>query len=359
MADELKKRAHRLVDKMVIHVETDELGHEIAYDRLREILDGYEDLLGTLEDERTYNPDDTRTQQQESVEMKLSHRLYLSPATEGSYAVEARLYDDSDSIQLPLPLEEQGFSRVFTVINCVANGDPEQFAQVVPSKLARQHVLDGIEKICPRPTERIRVVSGIDTPKTTELIQADVIQFDILRPVDEEYYDAEVIGRIASVDFENKRLNLRPNGSKRRFSIPYDEEIEDRLMEARHQLMTVKCKVRYNVNGDIADISNADGIEELELRDILIDSFEANGVTHTFRNPISVAVKLDDDTSQIYLGIFEDLGMCVYAEHQEELRQEILDDLAWRWTSIAQADECELAPDALAVRSTFLRMVAE
>lgn len=359
MTEVPRRRGHRLIDKMVIHVETNELGHEIAYDRLREILDGYEDLLGTLEDERTYNPDDTRTQQQESAEMKLSHKLYLTPATEGSYAVEARLYDDSDNVQPTLPFEEQGFSRVLTVIDCVANGDPEQFARTVPSKLARQHVLDGIRRVSPRPTERIRVISGIEMQRTTELKQADIIPFNILKPIEDDYSDAEVIGRIASVDFESKKLKLRPNGSKRRFTISYDKEIEDHLMQARHKLMTVKCRVRYNVNGDIADISNAAGIEELVLHDVTIKSFDADGVTHTFKNPITVAVKLDDETKQVYLGTFEKLDLCVYVEHQDEMRQEILDDLAWRWSSIVQADESELAPDAVAVRRTFLSLVAE
>lgn len=359
MADDAAKRPHRLVDKMVIHVQTDELGHEIAYDRLREILDGYEALLGTLGDERTYNIDDTRTQQQESAEMKLSHKLYLSPAQEGSYAVEARLYDDSDNIQPPLPFEGQGFARVLSIIQCVTAGDPEQFAREVPSKLARQCVLEGVKKVCPRPTERIRVTTGVDSPKSTELTQAKIIRFDQLNPVEDDYSDAEVIGRIVSVDFENKKLNFRPNGSKRRFSIPYDEEIEDRLVETRYMLMTVKCKVRYNVNGDIADITDASGIEKLELRDVVVDSFEADGVTHVFKTPITVTVQLDGDANRVYLGICEELGMCVYVEHQDEMRQEVLDDLAWRWHSIVQADETELAPDAIAVRSAFLDLVVE
>lgn len=45
---------HRLVDRMTIHVDTKNLQHEIAYSRLREILDGYDTLIGALEDNRAF-----------------------------------------------------------------------------------------------------------------------------------------------------------------------------------------------------------------------------------------------------------------------------------------------------------------
>lgn len=349
---------HRLVDKMVIHVETEELGHEITYDRFKEILDGYEMLLGILEDDRTYNPNDTRTQQQETADMKLSHKLYLSPAVEGSYSVEARIYDDSEDGQPALPFEGQGFERVLTVIDCAVSGDADKFAEAVPSKLGRLRVIEGVKRVSPKPSEKITVTSGLTAEKTTHLKQADVIPFHKLQPIEDEYVDSEVIGTIALVDFERKTLWLRPKSATKRFKMQYDPEIEDRLMDARYKLMKVNCKVKYNINGDIAEIIDADGIEELELRPVEIDSFDCDGVTHTFEHPITVTVELDE-TSQVYLGVFEELDLCVYVEHQDEMRQEILDDLAWRWSAIVMADEDELAPDAIAVRNAFRDLVVE
>lgn len=356
MAGDIKAKNHRLVDKLVIHVETDDLDHEIAYDRFREMLDGYEMLISILEDERTYNPNDTRVHHQESAETKLNHKLYLMPAMEGSFSAEARIYDDSDTEQLSLPFEDQGFNRILTVIDCVSNGDVEEFAKLVPSNLGRQKVIEGVQKVSARHNEEITLTSGLSSSRTTHLKQAEIIPFERLKPTEDEYYDTEVIGRIASVDFESKRLLLRPNGSGRRFPLQYDQEIEDRLMETRYKLMTVKCKVKYNTNGDIADIIDADGIEELTLMPVEIDSFEADGVTHTFKHPITVTTELDE-TGQIYLGIFEELELCVYVEHQDEMRQEILDDLAWRWSAIAMADRDELAPDARTVKDAFLDLV--
>lgn len=209
-----------------------------------------------------------------------------------------------------------------------------------------------------QPAERITVTSGLKRERTTELRQATIIPFEQLRPIEEGYFDAEVIGKVALVDFERKKLQLRPNGSTRRFPIQYDPEIEDRLMETRYKLMRVTCKVKYNVNGDIAEIVDADSIEELELRPVEIESFIADGGEHVFRHPITVTVELDE-TGQVYLGLFELLDLCVYAEHQDELRREILDDLAWRWSAIAMASEDELAPDAIAVRNAFLDLVVE
>ena len=343
---------------MTIHVDTGDGSHEIAYDRFREMLDGYETLIGTLEDDRTYNVNDTRTQQQETSDMKLSHMLYLLPATEGSYACEARLYDDSDEVNKTLPLYGEGFTRVLTVIDCVSEGNAEKFAEEVPSRLARTRVLEGVKKVCPRNNEQITVITGINQQQKVSLKQADIIPFDFLKPVDDEYTDVEVIGKIVMVDFENKKLWLRPNGASKKFGMNYDPAIEDRLMETRYQLMTVKSKVKYNLNGDIGDIIDVDGIEELELRNIEVKSFDADEVIHRFKSPIVVTVELDE-TGQIYIATYDDLELCVYAEHQDELRQEIEDDLAWRWTNIAMAPEKDLAPDAIAVRKAFRDLVGD
>lgn len=356
--DESSSRNHRLVDKLEIHVDTDGLTDEISYDRLREIMDGYDILLGTLADSRTYDADDARVQQQESTEMKLSHKLYLSPAKEGCYSATALLYDDSEEQIQELPIYGTGFERVLRVIDCAATGDVEQFSQMVPSKLARKRVLDGVAKVSPGDGERMKIVSGIDERKTTELKQAKVIPFNKLQPVEEDYTDAEVIGRIVVVDFEKHRLFLRPSGATKRFSVDYDPEMEDRLMATRHELMCVKCRVKYNVNGDIQDIKEADGIEALDLKDIEIARFDADGRTYTFKKPIVVRVGLDE-TGQVYIGTNDVLGLVVYAEHQDELLDEINADLAWRWTSLAQETEDNLAPDAVSVHRALLELVAE
>lgn len=358
MTSDKEQRKHQLIDKMTIHVETDSLSHEISYDRLREIMDGYETLLGTLEDDRTYDPNDTRTQLKERPEAKLNHKLYLSPATEGSYACEALLYDDSEYNEPNLPLYGEGFGRVLKVINCVADGNRDKFEEAVPSRLARVKILEGVEKVSPKVNEKISVSAGLRQVTVVDLKQAEIIPFEQLKPVEDGYTDAEVIGRIVRVDFEDKKLWLKPNGTTKKFDMRYDPEMEDRLMEARHELMTVKCKVRYNINGDIADVIDADGIEELQLKNIDIAGFEADGMRHSFKIPITVTVRLDE-TGQVYLGTYDPLELCVYAEHQEELHQEIEGDLAWRWSEIAMADDSELAPDALAVKRTFHELVGD
>lgn len=355
---ESSNKNHYLVDMLEIHVDTDGLEHEIAYDRLREILDGYDILLGTLADSRTYNADDTRVQQQETTGMKLSHKLYLSPAKEGSYTATALLYDDSEEQTPELHLYDTGFERVLKVINCTANGDVEQFDQLVPSKLARKRVLEGVGKISPTESERMKVISGIENRKTTELKQAKLIPFQKLQPVEESYTDAEVIGRIVVVDFEKHRLSLRPKGATKRFTLDYDPDMEDRLMARRYELMCVKCKVKHNINGDIEDIQDADGIEELDLKDIEVSEFEAAGVIHAFKEPIIVQVGLDE-TGQVYIGNYNPLGLVVYSEYQDELLGEVKADLSWRWINLAQETENNLAPDAIAVRRTLLDLVVE
>lgn len=350
-------KKHRFVDELELDIETQGLDHEISFSRLQEIIEGYSTLLSIVNDDKSYDINDVRTTANESADKKASHAIYLSPAREGSYAATARIYDDSEMKEPPLPLYGEGFTPVFQVIQAVSDNNVNEFEKLLPSKLSRTRALDAIRKICPRENESIQVVSHRDPKIDRDMPTAAIIDFDGLLPSDESFVDGVVVGTICSVNFEAHELKFRPSNSRRKYTVTYDPNMEDRLVLARKSLMVVNCGIRYDHNGDIAEIKDIGGIEELDLHDIELSEFNADGEHVEFRNPLHVHVSMDTESGQICIGENEDLGMVVYGEHMGDLLEEVRNDLAWRWTNIALAPDDELASDARRIKAAFLGMV--
>ena len=358
MAEGQKDRHHRLIDELDIDIETEGLEDEISFTRLQEIIEGYNTLLGTVNDERSYNSDDTRVSAPESAEKKASHAIYLSPARKGCWAATARVYDDSESEEQTLPLRGEGFTPIINIVSAIGNGNISEFEELLPSRFARKRALEAAEKICSKPNETIRVVSVNNPQIAIDIPKARDVDFTAFRPTSSSFTDGVVIGYITGVDFEGHKLSLRPNKDSRKFTIEYDPDIEDRLIMARKSPMVVNCSVRYDLNGNIAEIKDAAGIEELTIFDISVESFTSlSGDIVDFKEPLVVTVSLDEDAGQVLIGENGDLGVVVYAEHQGDLREETLNDLAWRWDAIALASDDDLASDALSIKKRFLEMV--
>jgi hypothetical protein len=350
-------RERRLIDRMSIHVSTDGIGDEISFKRLKEMLDGYDTLLNIVSDEKSYDPDDKRASRPKPSEGKTTHAIYLAPAAKGCYCAEALLYDESDEPQARLSFAGGGFEPALSLIESVSNGEAEALAAQIPSRCARDQAVKEVENILPRGNERISVAVGEDGSERTELKRADLIDFASMRLATGEYIDGSIIARVVGVDFEAEKIGLRPTNGKKKFWVDYDPDIEDRLVSNRLRPMTVNCRYRYDINGDIDDVKDASGIEELDLRVVVVSEFEAGGETIRLKEPLSIEVGLDEDASQVFIAECEPLGMVVFAEHQDEIRQEVLDDLAWRWSYIVNAPEETLAEDAVAARRNLLGLV--
>lgn len=350
-------RARRLVDKMSIHISTEGLGDEISFARLKEILDGCDALLDIVSDERSYDPNDGRASRRRTSEAKTSHAIYLAPASRGCYCTDALLYDESVEPQIRIPFTETGFKPALSLVEAVSNEDAAALAAQIPSRCAQDEAVREIEKILPKEKERISVAAGEDGSERTVLKKAGLIDFASLRLVTDKYTEGTIIARVVAVNFESKWMSLKPIKGTKRFKIDYDPDIEDRLISNRQKPMTVNCRYKYDINGDISDVKDASGIEELELRPISVSEFEVDGRMVRFRAPLSVEVSLDPESGQIFVAEYEPLGMVVFAEHQDEIRGEVLEDLAWRWSYIVKAPEEVLGDDAVAVRRNFLGLV--
>lgn len=340
------KDALSLLGSLDLHIETEGQESEIDFSRLMELLDGYKDIVLALNDSSIDNVNDHRTNIREREDLVFR----LAPAREGSYAQLLNVYKTDKQTEIEF---SGGLNEVTGIIGLVQNNDVDGFRNQIKSPTVALRALEGVKKVLPKEGEIIRIKINDDD---YVLPKDKIIDFDAFKYGDNEYLDAQVNGQIVSVDFENKQMKIKAEGSGKKFSVRYCKELEEQLLRNRKELMSVKCQVRYDIHGNIADIKNADGLEELVLLPIEIEGFESNHQHYSFASKLIIQPTLDE-TKQIFIAEYKPLELLVYAEFLEDLIDEILYDIMWKWDNFVASDENNLADDAIRVREELLKMV--
>lgn len=357
----------RRIDSAVIHMAggtdtPDE--HSIPVDQLIDMLQGLEDIVSGLADGRRLDFSDSRQRAQLTDDEKRHYRLFARPCEVGSFQQVVDLYDTRDSVQNLDPLFdgcETTFSEAIEIVHCVSNGDKEQFDELVRSSSVAARVLNGVEKMCPRGTETIELKKVDDAGKFKSVTippeaKARIIEWKTLC---EGPFPKEVIAKVTAVDFDSKKLTLKPLGGGRKLKAPYSDELQDSVLKDVHEgKWKLLCTARMTPNGEIEEIESVEGLEQLSLRrDIEIDSFECGGKKITFRNPLIVSEALDSDIGQAFVVEVPDLDIIVYSEFQGELIPALRDELSNKWDWIVQCPDDELTPRALRVKRKFMSLV--
>ena len=113
----------------------------------------------------------------------------------------------------------------------------------------------------------------------------------------------------------------------------------------------------YTPNGMIGNIEAVQGIEELVLRKLVVESFSVAGETIRFCDPLEVQEQLDDVTGSYFVAEVPELDVIAYSEFQDELLPTLSEELANKWEWVVCAPDDELTKRALEVKQVFLRLV--
>ncbi len=113
----------------------------------------------------------------------------------------------------------------------------------------------------------------------------------------------------------------------------------------------------YTPNGMIGNIEAVQGIEELVLRKLVVESFSVAGETIRFCDPLEVQEQLDDVTGSYFVAEVPELDVIAYSEFQDELLPTLSEELANKWEWVVCAPDDELTKRALEVKQAFLRLV--
>lgn len=157
-----------------------------------------------------------------------------------------------------------------------------------------------------------------------------------------------------------QELRVKLNGSGKKQFVGYSQELEERtLHEVRNEQQKITCTVVFSPNGAIEKIDSIDKMSVLQLRSIEVASFDIDGRTIRFKEPIRLQEQLDADAGSMIYVEYPDLALVVFAEFQDDMEELIHEELANKWEWIVESDDDELAEDALEIKRRFLSITEE
>lgn len=357
----------RVIDEAVFHITPDEStgAHDsIPFARAMEIMQGLMSIVSGLADARIGDEADSRSVLRPGEDVQEHYQLFLKPAQVGCYAMAVELVDTRDSELNASPLfddYEVTFSDVSNIFDLVNNNSIDEFRQRCQSRVVANKILDGVERITPVNGEVLYLnTTHRGTSQSIPIrreARKNIVQFRA-EPIEPE--TVELYGTVAEVDFDNQQLRVKLNGSGKKQFVGYSQEFEERtLCEVRNEQQKLTCTVLFSPNGAIDRIKSIDKMVVLNLRTIEVASFDIDGRTIRFKEPIHLQEQLDADAGSMVYVDYPDLGLMVFAEFQDDMEELILEELANKWEWIVQSSDGELTEDALEIKRRFLSIVEE
>lgn len=354
----------RLIDRAVFHVNPPSDAPEedaITAERLISIAQGLSEIVSGLADEKRTDEVDERQRSATTKEEKSHYSLYFRPPEIGSFSLPCEIYDMREGIENQEPLLpdcESGFGQIAHLIALANIGDREAFNSEVPSPVVASKIGKGIEKLAPNRGESVELIlpNSENSSICVERSAAEnIIEWSSLY---EGPFTQELVVTVSSIDFDDNSLRVKLVSGGRKFKAPLSEELSAIKLEAfRDKKWKILCDVMYTPNGMIGNIEAVQGIEELVLRKLVVESFSVAGETIRFCDPLEVQEQLDDVTGSYFVAEVPELDVIAYSEFQDELLPTLSEELANKWEWVVCAPDDELTKRALEVKQAFLRLV--
>lgn len=354
----------RLIDSAIFHVNPSADAPEsdaVSADRLSDIVQGLNDIVSGLADEKRFNDADDRRRSSLTQDERAHYALYFRPPQPGSFALPFELYDTRDNIENQPPLfpdRETSFKQVADLLRFANDGDREAFYAAIGSPVVASKIEKGIDKLVPRGDETASLVIGGSEELSMPLkpsARENVLEWSSMY---EGPFTQELVVTISSVDFDDNALKVKLASSRKKFKAPLSDELSSvKLDDLREKSWKILCDVLYTPNGAIAEIEAVKDIEELVLRKLTVSSFEADGKTVEFSVPLEVEEDLDE-TGSLFVVEVPSLDIYLYSEYQSDVMQCLRDELANKWEWLVCAPDEELTARALEVKRNFQQMVS-
>jgi hypothetical protein len=282
-------------------------------------------------------------------------RLVCRLPQEGSYALPISIGDPSADL-----LAAQQIKEAWTLLNDTLRSVYERKVEAVrdhlPDTAFRTRVLEAIKGMAPRPGAgwTLQLLGrGGNTLAELDESTAQFVQEEILSPQPKEALET-VTGQLRSIDFGARKLTLIHPITNRVLDCYYDETIEDLLYENRRQMIQVTGRVLLDDAGQPKEIMAVSDIRDLDLSPFELDRVQTEAVQLRTRAKLILEPALDE-TCQFMCLEDDGIGIMVYGQTRESLREELHSQIAMLWSEYATVEDDNLTEDAIALKQTLLK----
>jgi len=148
-------------------------------------------------------------------------------------------------------------------------------------------------------------------------------------------------------------VRLRHPPSRRTFRVDVPAHVRARLSLTPGQWLVVDGRFRCDRHGDPVDLEALDRVDLADLSPVQVVEVPRRPSPLRARQPLTLAVTLDDETHQLFVVREPRLGLHAFVHDRAQLVEEVEEQLCFLWTTYACADQAQLAGDARALQANL------
>lgn len=293
-----------------------------------------------------------------SEEVRAEYALQCTPSRTSSFVQRVHL-EPEDTLFEQSPQDEV-IQEFATVAESIGRSDWEDVRKVVPDSLLRRRLVDEMASMMPpsdagwylelkRKGVHFATFNGATTRNVKDYLRR-------LREPEQVLPEAVTIaGELIKIDFASRKLTVRHHPTSRALECEYQDEIEEMLVENRRQLLHLSGLVELDKQDQPIRMTDVFDIRDVNLDNHVVHDIPVRSALLRFREG-GRTFKIRLDESGAYFLIEDpELDILVFAESREAVVTELQEQIAVLWIEYAEADEGDLTPSAVELRSTLLK----
>lgn len=293
----------------------------------------------------------------------ISERLKPSAKVKREYALVCRAPKPGSHVQPFIIASQSGTltpaaaaarDKLLKALKAFDSGDENAVEQVLPNARERWFMARAALGLVPPEDSKLEVTvrAGTRGPFAFKADRARGLlrRYEAGSPpeIDEE----TIVGKLRAVDFAQTVVTIKPSQDPA-LRLDYPLPLEKWLTANSRRRIKLIGQPKFNKKGHIASFKELSSATELEPTLEPIEEFRVDGSLIRTSRPLSIPVTVDWH-SRIFLIQERSLGIDVFSDSYDDLRQCVLTELDMLWRHYALASDEELDVEALGVKHALL-----
>lgn len=341
-----------------IRLTNDEDLHEVPADILMRVLAGMQQLIYVIATAQEHKPIKTRFRVSQEIQQRYSLSCqipqpgsYVMPMTLGTTKSNSSVFTDYKKLM----------DTTEAVWREIQQGKLARLSEILPDSKLRNRVLREIRKMLPKSGEGWKLgFQQRDNPEI--LVSADsaiaIIDQELTQDSSEDMV-MTVTGELIRIDFDRHTVVLRYPPTHTEIECIYVEEVEETMIENRRELVQATGKFTLDQEGHPISLSDVTRLQPVDLSPMTLKSVKWGDRIFRFTEPMVLQPSLDEESQQLYVVEEPSLTLYAYAQTREQLLLEISEQIAFMWDEYVQAEDQDLAADALDLKQSLVKICQE
>lgn len=344
-------------EKITLHINNCELdSHKVPASILISMLTNLEDLFYLMAKEDEGVPFDSRLRVSE--EMKRKYKFFCEVPQVGSYSLPIDV--ESPEKETNLFGQEESTAMRFGKLLTTEDSD-KMYSQYFRTTASRTKAFALTQAAFPQRNScyYVNVYSSSGISRDSRSIQAEIENLtQKSRIVFDNVSNFSVVnGYLQKIDLKSNSIELSYPPTRRTFKCYYktDEMAEAILKlaaEDKDKLLQVCGNLILNNKDEPKILSDLVSITFIDESPIEIVSFERDSKRYSFKEPIQFKPCLDD-SKQLYLLEYPQLGIDIAVYTRAELKSEIEEQIVFLWEEYAKEADEKLTSSALELKRSI------